>query len=69
LKRKGWGGVLAFGKPNETLLGVPISMDRFGICMVGGLVPGAVLMEEGVKVDTFAPHCVIPVKDMEKVNG
>lgn len=69
LKRKGWGGVLALGKPNETLLGVPVSMDRFGICMVGGLVPGAVLMEEGAKVDTFAPHCVIPVKDMEKVNG
>jgi len=69
LKRKGWGGILAFGKPNETLLGVPVSLDRFYICMVGGLVPGAVLVEKGANVDTFAPHRIIPIDDMEKIKG
>ena len=67
LRRKGWGGILAFGKPNENLLGVPVGLDRFYLCMVGGLVPGAVLMEEGAHVDTFAPHCLIPVDDMRRV--
>ncbi|MCD6528939.1 DUF128 domain-containing protein [Candidatus Bathyarchaeota archaeon] len=67
LREKGWGGVLAFGRPNEDLLGVPVGLDRFYLCMAGGLIPGAVLMEEGIHVDTFAPHCLIPVDDMRKV--
>jgi len=67
LKNKGWGGVLVLGEPNELILGVPVGMDRFGLCMVGGLVPGAAMMEEGAKVDTFAPHCIIPVEEMTRI--
>jgi hypothetical protein len=67
LKNKGWGGVLVLGKPNESVLGVPVSMDRFALCMVGGLVPGAAMVEKGVKVDTFAPHCLIPVEEMTRI--
>ncbi|MGQ9595900.1 MAG: DUF128 domain-containing protein [Thermoproteota archaeon] len=55
LKNKGWGGVLVFGEPNEPVLEVPIVMDRFWLCMVSGLTPGAAIMEEGAKVDTSAP--------------
>jgi len=67
LKNKGWGGVLVLGEPNEPVLGVPVGMDRFGICMVGGLVPGAAMMEEGAEVDTFAPHCFLPVEEMTRI--
>ena len=67
LKNKGWGSVLVLGEPNEPILGVPIGMDRFGLCMVGGLVPGAAMMEEGAQVDTFAPHCIIPVEEMTRI--
>jgi len=67
LRDKGWGGVLVLGEPNEPVLGVPIGMDRFGLCMVGGLVPGAAMMEEGAKVDTFAPHCFIPIEEMTRI--
>jgi len=67
LKNKGWGGVLVLGEPNESVLGVPIGMDRFGICIVGGLVPGAAMVEEGAKVDTFAPHCFVPVEEMTRI--
>jgi len=66
-QKKGWGGVLVLGKPNEPVLGVPVGMDRFGICMVGGIVPGAAMVEEGEQTVTFAPHCFIPIKDMTKI--
>lgn len=67
LKSKGWGSVLVFGEPNEPILGVPVGMDRFGVCMVGGLTPGAVMMEMGASVDTFAPHCLVPVEEMTRI--
>jgi hypothetical protein len=67
MKEKGWGGVLTLGEPNEPVLGVPVAMDRFGLCMVGGITPGAAIMEEGAKVDTFAPHCLVPVEEMTRI--
>jgi repressor of nif and glnA expression len=66
-QKKGWGGVLVLGEPNEPVLGVPVGMDRFGICMVGGIVPGAVMVEEGAQVVTFAPHCIIPIEEMTRI--
>lgn len=67
LKSKEWHGVLTIGKPNEPILGVPVAMDRVGISMIGGLTPAAALRERGVKIDTFAPHCLIPIEDMVQV--
>ena len=66
-QKKGWGGVLVLGEPNEPVLGVPVGMDRFGICMVGGIVPGAVMVEEGNYEVTFAPHCFIPLAEMTRI--
>jgi len=66
-QKKGWGGVLVLGEPNEPVLGIPVGMDRFGICMVGGIVPGAVMMEEGEQIVTFAPHCFIPIDEMTRI--
>jgi hypothetical protein len=67
LKNKGWGGVLVLGEPNEPVLGVPIAMDRFGLCMIGGLIPGAAIMEEGAKVETFAPDRIISIEEMTRI--
>ena len=66
-KKKGWEGILFLGEPNEPILGVPVGMDRFGVCMVGGIVPAAAMVEEGAQVVTFAPHCFIPIKDMTRI--
>jgi repressor of nif and glnA expression len=66
-QKKGWGGVLVLGEPNEPVLGIPVSMDRFGICMVGGIVPGAAMVEEGAQVLTSAPHCFVPIEDMTRI--
>jgi len=66
-QKKGWGGVLVLGEPNEPVLGIPVGMDRFGICMVGGIVPGAAMVEEGDQIVTFAPHCFIPIEELTKI--
>jgi len=66
-RQKGWGGILVVGEPNEPILGVPIGMDRFGICMVGGTVPAAAMAEEGVQVITSAPHCLVPIEEMTRI--
>ena len=55
------------GEPNEPVLGIPVGMDRFGICMVGGIVPGAAMVEEGKQIVTFAPHCFIPIEEMTRI--
>jgi repressor of nif and glnA expression len=66
-KEKGWGGILVLGEPNEPILGVPVGMDRFGICMVGGVVPAAAMVEEGAQIFTSAPHCFIPLEEMTRI--
>lgn len=67
LKNKGWGCFLALGEPNEPVLGVPVAMDRFGLCMIGGITPSAALIELGAKVETFAPHCFVKVEEMKRI--
>jgi repressor of nif and glnA expression len=66
-QKKGWGGILVVGEPNEPVLGVPVGMDRFGICMVGGIVPGAAMVEDSEYEFTFAHHCFIPIKEMTRI--
>jgi len=68
LQKQGWSGILSIGLPNEAVLGVPVSMDRFGISMIGGVVSAAAVVEAGINVDTFAPHCLVDIKDMEKIS-
>ena len=66
-QKKGWGGVLVVGEPNEPVLGVPVGMDRFGVCMVGGIVPGAAMVEDEEQIATFAPHCFIPIEEFTRI--
>jgi len=61
LGKRRWRGVLKIGLPNEPVLGVPISLDRFGVSMIGGITPAAAMVE------TFAPHCLVDLKDMKKI--
>jgi len=55
---------LALGQVNEPVLGVPVDMGRIGISLVGGLVPAAAMKELGAGIETFAPHCLMPIQDM-----
>lgn len=67
LEKRGWGGILAIGMPNEPVLGIPVSLDRFGISMVGGITPAAAMMEAGIDVEVFAPHCLVEISEMRKI--
>ena len=66
-KEKGWGGILVLGESHEPILGVPVGMDRFGICMVGGIIPAAAMAEEGTQILTSASHCFIPIEEMTRI--
>jgi len=48
LKEKGIGGILLIGNPNQPLLEIPVSMDKAGMIIVGGLNPVAALEEAGI---------------------
>lgn len=48
LREKGIGGILLIGNPNQPLLEMPVSMDKAGMIIVGGLNPIAALEETGI---------------------
>ncbi|MGB9730313.1 MAG: DUF128 domain-containing protein [Thermoprotei archaeon] len=48
LKKKGIGGILSIGNPNQPLLEMPVAVDKAGMVIVGGLNPIAALEEAGI---------------------
>ena len=48
LKMKGIGGILLIGNPNQPLIGMPVSIDKAGMIILGGLNPIAALEEKGI---------------------
>jgi hypothetical protein len=54
MSRKGVGGSILFGKPNQTLLDVPVGVDKVGMLVVGGLNPIAAAEEAGIFTESKA---------------
>lgn len=54
MKEKGIGGILLIGNPNQPLLEMPVSMDKAGMAIVGGLNPIAALEEAGIPTTSKA---------------
>ncbi len=54
ISRAGIGGILLLGKPNQSLLEMPVGMDKAGIVVVGGLNPIAALEESGISTESKA---------------
>jgi HTH-type transcriptional regulator, global nitrogen regulator NrpRI len=52
--RKGIGGKIIFGKPNQPLLDIPVGADKVGMIAVGGLNPIAAAEESGVRTESMA---------------
>jgi repressor of nif and glnA expression len=50
LRALGLGGIVELGKPNQPLLGVPVSEGHVGMIVYGGLNPIASLQESGIPV-------------------
>jgi HTH-type transcriptional regulator, global nitrogen regulator NrpRI len=54
MMRRGLGGRIIFGKPNQPLLDIPVGADRVGMIVAGGLNPIAAAHESGIYTETLA---------------
>lgn len=63
----GVGGVMEVGRPNQSILGIPVSRDRFGVAMVAGINGGAALHESGIEAPTEEISGLLPLEEMEKL--
>lgn len=50
MRAVGLGGIVEIGKPNQPLLGIPVSEGHAGMIVYGGLNPIALLHESGIPV-------------------
>ncbi len=64
MKEKGIGGILLFGNPNQPLLEIPVSMDKAGMVIVGGLNPIAALEEVGISTVSKAMSTLYRFSDL-----
>jgi hypothetical protein len=62
----GFGGILMIGSPNKPLLEVPVSIDKVGMVVVGGLNPIAALEEAGIPTESKAMSTLISYAALER---
>ena len=61
----GLGGALLCGKPGQTLLEIPIGMDRVGLVICAGLNPIAAVEEIGIETESYALACLVDFKHLK----
>jgi HTH-type transcriptional regulator, global nitrogen regulator NrpRI len=66
MKDKGIGGILMNGNPNQPLLEMPVSMDKAGMIIVGGLNPIAALEEAGIPTVSKAMSTLYKFSELVK---
>jgi repressor of nif and glnA expression len=66
MKEKGIGGILLIGSPNQPLLEMPVSMDKAGMVVVGGLNPIAALEESGMMTVSKAMSTLYQFSELVK---
>ncbi|MFA5112840.1 MAG: NrpR regulatory domain-containing protein [Candidatus Margulisiibacteriota bacterium] len=59
IESAGLGRVLVIGKPGQTILGIPIGVERVGIVVPGGLNPIAAVEEAGIETASKALSALI----------
>jgi HTH-type transcriptional regulator, global nitrogen regulator NrpRI len=52
--KKGFDGIILFGKPNQPLLDIPVNVDKVGMIVAGGLNPIAAVEESGICTENHA---------------
>ncbi len=68
MARRGLGGRIVFGKPNQPLLDIPVGADRVGMIVVGGLNPIAAAHEAGIHTETMAMSALYDYGDLMRFN-
>lgn len=64
LREKGIGGIILIGNPNQPLLEMPVSVDKAGMIIVGGLNPIAALEEAGIPTVSKAMSTLFRFSDL-----
>ena len=64
LKMKGIDGILLIGNPNQPLLEMPVSLDKAGMIIMGGLNPIAALEEKGIATVSNAMSTLYRFSDL-----
>ncbi len=64
MREKGIGGVLLIGNPNQPLIEIPVSMDKAGMIIVGGLNPIAAVEETGIPTTSKAMSILYKFSDL-----
>lgn len=57
-------GVLLMGKPSQTVLGIPVGVDRVGMVVAGGLNPIAAVEEVGISTESKALSTLIDYREL-----
>lgn len=66
MREKGIGGILLIGNPNQPLLEMPVSIDKSGMIIVGGLNPIAALEEAGIPTISKAMSTLYKFSELMK---
>ncbi len=69
MKKHGFHGIILFGRPGETLLGIPVTADKVGMVVLGGLNPIAALEEAEIPTESRAMATLSEFGDLRPVHG
>ncbi len=68
LDSRGFGGILKVGEPNNPVLSVPVSKDKIGMVIIGGINQLAAIEEAGIATNTSAIESLIDRSEMKNIN-
>jgi repressor of nif and glnA expression len=69
MKKQGFHGIILFGRPGETLLGIPVTADKVGMVVLGGLNPIAALEEAAIPTESRAMATLSEFGHLKPVHG
>lgn len=62
------GGIVAIGRPNRPLMGVPVSEGNCGLVVMGGLNPIAAVLEAGMAVEVASLAELMPYEALVDID-
>ncbi len=69
MRKNGFHGIIVFGRPGEAVLGIPVTPDKVGMVVLGGLNPVAALQEAGIPAESKAMSTLSEYGDLAEVDA
>jgi len=67
LKKAGISGVYVLGNTSESICQIPVSINRAGMILLGGLNPVAAAVEEGIEVENIAESGLLEYNQLQSI--